>query len=250
LSGGGRRRVAAAQTASFGGAGELPEQPGQSSAPQQPPEGMDYAPYAKRGARDPYKVLGLPREASFEEVVDARNYLSEKYKWHEESREAIEMAFDSILQQRMGARNRFGFKPLRGRDGGGEPRPRGLYDRVAALFDPTITTVTLINEGAVFGAFALWALFSGDQSFPLAAAFGYSVYQFQTKRAKRSPEGPFLAGNPMIGAVFATGLALALGCGIMALATAALGPLLGANTRQVGGFVVVVTIGILNVYLK
>jgi hypothetical protein len=31
-----------------------------------------------------------------------------------------------------------------------------LWDRVVSLFDPTVTTRTLVNEGAVFGAFALW----------------------------------------------------------------------------------------------
>ncbi len=33
-----------------------------------------------------------------------------------------------------------------------------LGQRIGALFDPTVTTRTLINEGAVFGAFALWCV--------------------------------------------------------------------------------------------
>jgi len=58
----------------------------------------------------------------------------------------------------MKGRFRFGFKPPRtGKRGEaiGE-RTVSLWSRVMAFFDPTETTRTLINEGAVFGAFALW----------------------------------------------------------------------------------------------
>lgn len=58
------------------------------------------------------------------------------------------------------------------------------------------------------------ALFSADQSFPLAAAFIYSVYQFQQKRIKREPEGPFFLGNPMAGAIITTVINCALACAV------------------------------------
>jgi hypothetical protein len=57
-------------------------------------------------------------------------------------------------------------------------------------------------------------LFSSDQSFPLAGAFAYSVYQFQSKRVKRDPEGPFLGGNAIVGAILSTLLCLAVACGV------------------------------------
>lgn len=57
-------------------------------------------------------------------------------------------------------------------------------------------------------------LFSTDQGFPLAAAFAYSVYQFQSKRVKRNPEGPFFGGNAMVGALFSTLCCLAVACGV------------------------------------
>ncbi len=62
------------------------------------------------------------------------------------------------------------------------------------------------------------ALFSADQSFPLAAAFIYSVYQFQQKRLKRNPEGPFFLGNPMAGAITITVINCALACAVSGLA--------------------------------
>lgn len=242
-------QIKAAETASFD---NFPEGDPQNQE-QQRPEGMDFKPFPRLKERDVYKRLGVPRTASFEEVVDARSYLDEQYKWHEPSRESIELAYDQIIKEKMQARQKFGFKPPRtGRrkDAIGEPDQPSLADRFASLFDPTITLITLINEGALFGALAFWALFSGDQSFPLAAAFGYSVYSFQSKRIKRDPEGPFFGGNAMVGAILSTLIALAVGCGVMALATATLGSALGTNTRQIGGCIVCAVIGLFNVYLK
>eukprot|EP00878_Enallax_costatus_P019145 GHUV01020188.1.p1 GENE.GHUV01020188.1~~GHUV01020188.1.p1 ORF type:complete len:126 (+),score=33.24 GHUV01020188.1:139-516(+) len=60
----------------------------------------EYKPFSRLRERNPYRLLGVSKEASFEEIQDARNYLYEQYKWHEPSREAIEMAFDKLLQVR------------------------------------------------------------------------------------------------------------------------------------------------------
>lgn len=57
-------------------------------------------------------------------------------------------------------------------------------------------------------------LFSSDQSFPLAGAFAYSVYQFQSKRVKRNPDGPFFGGNAIVGAIFSTLCCLAVACAV------------------------------------
>lgn len=45
----------------------------------------------------------MSRDASFEEVQEARNFLVEQYNRHEPSRESIELALDAILQARRGA---------------------------------------------------------------------------------------------------------------------------------------------------
>lgn len=65
--------------------------------------------------------------------------------------------------------------------------------------------------------YACRAMFSLDQSFPLAGAFAFSVYKFQQKRVKRDPEGPYFAGNPIVGALLSTLINLALACGVRAL---------------------------------
>lgn len=202
--------------------------------------------------RDPYRLLGLGRDAGFEEVQDARNYLYELYRWHEPSREAIELAFDSIIQEKLKVRHKFGFQPIRlGRRGDVFGAAKASWEKkIYDLVDPTITVRTLINEGSVFIALALWAMFSTDQSFPLAASFAYSVYRFQQKRVKRDPEGPYFGGNPIVGAILTTVITLGMACGVMALLTTPLQPLLGASLRQVGAFLVVLFVGVTNVYLK
>ncbi|KAF8064584.1 CPP1 [Scenedesmus sp. PABB004] len=228
--------------------GDVPQQP----PPAEEEQPYEYKPFARLRERNPYRLLGVSREASFEEIQDARNYLYEQYKWHEPSREAIELAFDSLLQKHLSGRFKFGFRPPRtGRrtDVIGERRS-GLLDAAVALLDPTVTTRTLINEGAVFGAFALWVLFSSDQSFPLAGAFAYSVYQFQSKRVRRDPEGPFLGGNAIVGAILSTLACLAVACAVMAVLTGPLTAVLGQSSRQVGGFITIAVMGAVGIYLK
>ncbi|XAR63866.1 hypothetical protein NMG60_11024000 [Bertholletia excelsa] len=46
---------------------------------------------------DPYKRLGLSRDASEEEIWGARNFLLDQYAGHERSAESIEAAFEKLL---------------------------------------------------------------------------------------------------------------------------------------------------------
>lgn len=50
--------------------------------------------------RDPYKRLGISREASEEEIQAARNFLVQKYAGHKPSIDAIESAHDKIIMQK------------------------------------------------------------------------------------------------------------------------------------------------------
>lgn len=94
------------------------------------------------------------------------------------------------------------------------------------------------------------ALFSSDQSFPLAFAFAYSVYKYQNKRIKAAPDGPHLGGNPIVGALLTTGINIGIACGLMAVLTAPLQSVLETSMRQVGAFLVIVVAGVLGVYIK
>ena len=49
--------------------------------------------------RDPYKLLGVDRDASEEEIRSARNFLIQQYAGHEPSEEAIEGAYEKIIMK-------------------------------------------------------------------------------------------------------------------------------------------------------
>ncbi|KAK3011608.1 hypothetical protein RJ639_011676, partial [Escallonia herrerae] len=50
--------------------------------------------------RDPYKRLGISREASEDEIQASRNFLVQKYAGHKPSLDAIESAHDKIIMQK------------------------------------------------------------------------------------------------------------------------------------------------------
>lgn len=257
--------AASAADWSSGGDNRAPDLSGIPSNLPPAPEGLD-EPFSRRRERDPRRLLGVDPDASFEEVQDARNFLSERHRGHAPSREAIERAFDALLQEHLAGRRSGGFQPpstgrrtdargAGGAPGGRRAAPTGLGARIgrkfASLWDPTVTTRTVINEGSVFAALALWALFAGEQSFPLAAAGVYCVYQFQAKRVRRDPDGPFFVNSPTAGAVLSTAccLALAVGAGV-ALAPAVTAVVTAAGEQQARAFVAIATVGTLGVALK
>ncbi|KAL9248836.1 CHAPERONE-LIKE PROTEIN [Drosera capensis] len=55
---------------------------------------------------DPYKRLGISREASEQEIYAARNFLIQRYGGHEPSKKAIESAHDKIIRQKLNERRR------------------------------------------------------------------------------------------------------------------------------------------------
>lgn len=50
--------------------------------------------------RDPYKRLGISREANEDEIQAARNFLIQRYSGHKPSVDAIESAHDKIIMQK------------------------------------------------------------------------------------------------------------------------------------------------------
>jgi ATP-dependent HslUV protease ATP-binding subunit HslU len=76
------------------------------------------------------------------------------------------------------------------------------------------------------------------------------VYQFQSKRVKRNPEGPFFLGNAMAGALASTLACLAVACGVMAALVTPLSAVVQQTTQQVGSFITIAVLGVLGIYLK
>ncbi|WVZ23803.1 hypothetical protein V8G54_002347 [Vigna mungo] len=56
--------------------------------------------FPRINVKDPYKRLGISREASEDEIQGARNFLIQKYAGHKPSVDAIESAHDKIIMQK------------------------------------------------------------------------------------------------------------------------------------------------------
>ncbi|KAK4259325.1 hypothetical protein QN277_005667 [Acacia crassicarpa] len=56
--------------------------------------------FPRINVRDPYKRLGISREASEDEIQGARNFLIQKYAGHKPSVDAIESAHDKIIMEK------------------------------------------------------------------------------------------------------------------------------------------------------
>ncbi|GAB4847506.1 hypothetical protein Ancab_026565 [Ancistrocladus abbreviatus] len=62
--------------------------------------------FPRINVRDPYKRLGISRDASEEEIQAARNFLIQRYAGHKASVDAIESAHDKIIMQKFYERRR------------------------------------------------------------------------------------------------------------------------------------------------
>jgi len=235
--------------ASAGGSGwmDLPE-----SQPL-PEDAIQVFPRLKE--RDPYKLLGIDSDASFEEIQDARNYLYEQYKQHEPSRESIELAFDTILTTKMKVRHKHGFQPPKtGKrsDAQGELKV-SIWQKIKDAFEPNVSSVTMVNDGSIFLALALWAAWqaaSSDPTLPLGAAVCFCAWKLYDKRNKRNPDGPYWGNSPIWGALLNTMLALAFG-GVVSYLLAQFVPLPAKiSIDAMGLFVITMTLGFACIFLK
>ena len=242
------RRVGA-HASSSGGSGWM-DMPESQPLPEEP---VEIFPRMKE--RDPYKLLGISQEASFEEVQDARNYLYEQYKRHEPSRESIELAFDEILQSKMKFRHKYGFQPPntgKKSDATGTPKV-SFWERVRDMFEPNVSSVTMVNDGSIFLALALWAAWqatSSDPTLPLGAAVAFCVWKLYDKRNKRNPDGPYFGGSPIWGALFTTIGSLISG-GLLSFVLAQVLPLPPkVSIDAMSMFVITMGLGCASIFLK
>ena len=179
------------------------------------------------------------------------------YRRHEASREAVEGAFDAILQERMRARHKLGFQPPRaaGRATGpaAAPRKPSLATRFLSIFDPSVGVTTVVNDGSIFLALAVlaaWQARSTDPTLPLVGAICYCAWRVFDKRKAQSPDGPFFGGSPVWGALGTTLLALVAGLLVSAALARALPLPPTLRPASVGLFVINVTLGAACIFLR
>lgn len=229
------------------------------SEPQ--PEAQDQDVFPRMRERDPYRLLGVERTASFEEIQEARNFYFEQYRNHEQSREAIEMAFDSLLKEKMRRRKKYGFRPPKtGRKTDLDPEDydywslEGTIEWIRSILEPSVPSTTIINDGFIYTMLACWAAgtqnATGDPTAPFVVSLSFCVWRVFDKRTKRNPEGPYF-GNSAIWGSIATVL-----CGFVfaLLVTNVFIPLLPLPRKfsqdVFGAFVATMLVGCTSIFIK
>jgi len=174
------------------------------------------AQYKRRNEPNPYKRLGLPEDASFDEVIDARAFLVEQFAAHAPSVEAVEQAYEVILKENMKYRKKFGFQPpSMGRKTDMRAQKRiTVVQWIKSKIEPSVPSTTVVNDGSIFLVLAIWAglvASTADPALPLGGALVYCIWRLFSKRKARSPEGPYWGNSPVWGALFTALLGLFAG---------------------------------------
>eukprot|EP00270_Netrium_digitus_P001984 TRINITY_DN1222_c0_g1_i1.p1 TRINITY_DN1222_c0_g1~~TRINITY_DN1222_c0_g1_i1.p1 ORF type:complete len:316 (-),score=76.40 TRINITY_DN1222_c0_g1_i1:352-1218(-) len=206
-----------------GGASRISCEKVQSSGFGEGPERQSISPCPRIRVRDPYRRLGLTREASTEEIQDARNFLAEQYRGHEASFESIEEAFDRIIAEKFRERKKSKINlkaELKKKVADSPPWVQALAGMVEMP-----TSATLLQRAILFVLIAAWSIMNpaeGGPAFQVAVALGLSVYLINDRlksvgRAFTLGFGALVVG--WVAGSFAGPLALAhiLGPGLLSL---------------------------------
>ncbi|KAL2631217.1 hypothetical protein R1flu_015903 [Riccia fluitans] len=155
-----------AMDASVGGEGVIEEE--------------EYGPpqiFPRVNVRDPFKRLGVSRDASEEEIREARNYLSSQYGGHERSREAIEAAYDKIIMEsfRDRRKSKINLKTsLKKKLAESPPWVRAFTNMVEVP-----TSQVILQRFALFFLLGVWSVMNpadGGPAFQVAVSLAACIY--------------------------------------------------------------------------
>jgi hypothetical protein len=122
--------------------------------------------------KDPYRLLGIGAEASYDEVQEARSFLVEEYKGHKMSVEAIDIAHDKIISQNFKDRRQDGIK-ITSKNGkrvappapAEDDEPDGPFSK---FLDTRVAKKALLKTVGVFLSVVVWTVLTALDSEPTA----------------------------------------------------------------------------------
>merc|ERR1712176_405263 len=120
--------------------------------------------------KDPYKLLGIGAEASYDEVQEARNFLVEEFKGHKMSVEAIDIAHDKIISQNFKERRQDGIK-INSKNGKRAPPPPVEEEPdgpLSKFIDTRVAKKALLKTVGVFLSVVVWTVATALDSEPTA----------------------------------------------------------------------------------
>ena len=144
--------------------------------------------FPRRSIRDPYRRLGISREASAEEVSEARTVLVGEYALDEKGVESIERAHDKILRDKLSQRRKArGLRRSRrsSRRKDDPPVPgSGILSKVQSITEVPERT-TLIRRAFLYSFLVMWSLYqsaSSGPAFQVLIGFATCVWLLADKR--------------------------------------------------------------------
>ncbi|KAF3327138.1 Protein CHAPERONE-LIKE PROTEIN OF POR1 [Carex littledalei] len=136
---------------------------------------QDYSIFPRINVKDPYKRLGISREASQEEIQAARNYLINKYAGHKPSVDAIESAHDKIIMQAFFERKN---PKINLNKKFKEASESWVFKFISSRFETPSEKVMLKNAIAFVALGVLTVLFPSEEgpTFQVAISLGLTIY--------------------------------------------------------------------------
>lgn len=124
---------------------------------------------------DPFKRLGVSRDASEEEIWSARNFLLDQYSGHERSAESIEAAFERILMNSFKNRKRTKINLKTRLKEKVEESPPWVKTLISFVEIPP--GVIILRRLFLFGFMACWSVLNSAEAGPaFQVYFRCSVY--------------------------------------------------------------------------
>lgn len=138
--------------------------------------------FSRMNVWDPYKRLGISRDASEEEVWSSRNFLLDQYANHERSAESIEAAFEKILMASFIKRKKTKINLKTRLKKQVEESPPWVQNLLSFVELPP--SVIILRRLFLFGFMACWSVMNSAEAgpaFQVALSFGACVYFLNDK---------------------------------------------------------------------
>jgi len=150
-------------------------------------------PFTRTKEKDPYKRLGIDKDATSEEVSSAFNYLIREHAGDERGVESIEAAYDKVISERLTTRKmQKGLRKLKKEKKGDEvDYDAPIVQRIKFMFAKP-DQQTLIRRTLLYVIISGWAIAqpaTSGPAFQMACAFGACVYFLNEKRGGQGTLG-------------------------------------------------------------
>lgn len=159
--------------------------------------------FPRINVRDPYKRLGISREASEEEIREAHNFLIDQYAGHEKSKASIEAAYDKIIMESFNARRRSKVSlqsTLKKKYAELPPWVRNISN----IFDVPSTRV-ILTRAIFFALLVVWSILNqaqGGPAFQVAVSLAGCIYFLNERLKSKWKALLFGIGSFVIGWIF------------------------------------------------